>query len=179
MQKIVSKVLSKFGILFDLTKWIILVLVVLILVNVFWLTIFVVDGISMEPTFKDNEIVALNKFYFNNNDPIRGDVVVVRYPGDPVKKKYVKRIVGLPQDNVKISNGKIYINGIQIDEDYLAYDVDSDPNGSWKLKDDEYFLMGDNRPFSNDSRYFGPVEKRFLVGKAIAIIYPRFRDDFQ
>jgi len=162
------------GILFDLCKWVILAAVILILVHKFWFTIFIVDGLSMEPTIHDKELVLLKR-YTNSTSPERGQVVAVKYPGDPDNKKYIKRVVGLPGDKVSIDSGKVYINDALYSENYIPFGVETDPNGSWQLASDEYFLMGDNRPGSNDSRYFGPVEKRFFLGKAETIIYPRLK----
>jgi signal peptidase I len=102
-------------------------------------------------------------------------VVVVRYPGDPDNRKYVKRVIGLPGERLQIFDGKIFINEKILEEYYLPYGVLTEPDKTYTLGENNYFLMGDNRPVSNDSRYFGPVEKRFIVGQATTIIFPRFR----
>lgn len=170
-QKIINRILFGGGLFFDLTKWVIFIAVILILVLKFWVSIFIVDGMSMEPTLHDKELVLLQK---NNSEPERGDIVVVRYPGDPDKKKYVKRVVGMPKEKVEVEEGKVYINDKELEQHYLPFDVTTDQDGLWTLNDKEYFLMGDNRSNSNDSRYFGGVEKRFFWGKAIFILYPRF-----
>lgn len=160
------------GILFDLCKWVILAAVLLIIVHKFWFTIFIVDGLSMEPTIHDKELVMLKRFGSTANAE-RGDVLAVKYPGDPDHKKYIKRVVGLPEDRISIKNAKVYVNNSLLDEKYIPFGVETEPDGEWALSAEEYFLMGDNRPGSNDSRYFGAVEKRFFLGKAITIIYPR------
>lgn len=176
MKDFFNKILFGGGVIFDLTKWIIFIVVVLILINKFWLTIFIVDGLSMEPNLHDKEFVLLKVSAYNSSDPKRGDVVAVRYPGDPEHKKYVKRVIALPNETLAIKNGSVYINGAEILENYLPYGNTTVPAGNWQLKNDEYFLMGDNRINSNDSRYFGAVEKRFLSGQATTIIFPRFRE---
>lgn len=177
MRVFLNKLLFGGGFLFDACKWLILVAVVLILIFRLWLSIFGVDGISMEPNLHDKEFVLLQNNSYNNKEPIRSDIVAVRYPGDPENKKYVKRVVGLPGEKVEIIDGHVNVNGKILQEDYLPFDTTTDPaiNGknSWTLKANEYFLMGDNRPFSNDCRYFGPVEKRFLLGKALFVVFPR------
>ncbi len=175
MSSFFNKILFGGGVIFDLTKWIILLVVLIILINKFWITIFIVDGISMEPNLHDKELVMLNVSSYNSAEPKRGDVVVVKYPGDPDHRKYVKRVIGLPGEKIALVNGGVYINGKLLEEYYLPYGITSDPDQTWQLSSKEYFLMGDNRPNSNDSRYFGAVEKRFIVGKAITIIFPRFR----
>ena len=177
MSNFFSKLLYGGGIVFDLFKWIILVIVVLVLVNKFLITIFFVDGLSMFPTLKDKELVLLQKnSYSGAGNPQRGDIVAVKYPGDPDHKRYVKRVVGLPGDKVSVVSGRVYINDQALSEDYLVPGLVTEPDGQWQIPDGSYFLMGDNRPGSNDSRYFGPVEKRFISGHAIAVIFPRAKN---
>lgn len=169
------KILFGGGVFFDLCKWSILLIVVAVLVTRFWVSVFIVDGASMDPNLADNELVLLSLSAYNKSDPKREDVVVVKYPGDPDHKKYVKRVVGLPGETVSVYRDKVYIDNQLLEEEYLDTTVKTSPDGKWQLKEDEYFLMGDNRPNSNDSRFFGPAEKRFITGKATRLIYPRFR----
>lgn len=161
------------GIVFDLARGVIFVAIILALINTFWLTIFIVDGLSMEPSLHNKEIVILHKNAYSSNNPERGDVVVVQYPGDPEHKRYVKRVVGLPSESIKIAGGKVYTNDRMFRESYLLAGTETESGGDWQLSSEEYFLMGDNRPNSNDSRYFGGVAKRFILGRAVNIIYPR------
>ncbi|OGD64078.1 signal peptidase I [Candidatus Berkelbacteria bacterium RIFOXYA2_FULL_43_10] len=170
-----QKLLYGGGVFFDLTKWLILVVVALIIVNKFWFTIFIVDGESMEPNFHDRELVLLNKNYLRGSAlPARGDAVVVQYPGDPEHKRYVKRVIALPGESIEVGYDLVAVNGKRLTESYIPYGTNMEPEGNWQLRSDQYFLMGDNRENSNDSRYFGPVERRFFIGRAAAIIYPRF-----
>jgi signal peptidase I len=175
MNSFFNKILFGGGVLFDLCKWVILFVVVVILIVKFWFTFFIVDGISMEPNLHDKEIVLLKVSAYNSADPKRGDVVAVKYPGDPEHKKYVKRVVGLPGEKIEIKNDQVYIDGKLDVEEFLPYGTQTRPDKAWQLSSIEYFLMGDNRPGSNDSRYFGPVEKRFITGEATTIVFPRFR----
>lgn len=175
-QSFFHKLLYGGGVFFDLTKWIIFIIVILVLVNSFWITVFIVDGESMEPNLHNREIVLLKKNGMAGTfDPQRGDVVVTQYPGDPENKRYVKRTIGLPGETVKIADGKVYVNGQLLKERYLAYNLITEPSGTWTMGPNEYFLCGDNRPNSNDSRYFGAVEKRFITGRALIIMFPRMR----
>lgn len=176
LQNFFNKILFGGGVLFDLCKWVIFLAVIIILISKFWFTVFIVDGMSMEPNLHDKELVSLRVNSYITATPQRGDVVVVRYPGDPEHRKYVKRVIGLPGEKVEIKNGAVFIDGVEFLEFYIPFGVLTEPNKSLALSDKEYFLMGDNRPNSNDSRYFGAVEKRFIVGKATTIIYPRFKD---
>lgn len=174
MNSFINKLLFGGGIVFDLLKWVILLAVVMILIFEFWLSIFVVDGLSMYPVLNDKEVMVLQRNSYNSKNPVRGDIVGVKYPGDPVHKKYLKRVVGLPGETLSIQDNKVYINGKVLEENYLPFNAATVPDQTVKLGSDHYFLMGDNRPNSNDSRFFGPVEKRFIEGKALVIIYPRF-----
>lgn len=177
MREIIRKIIFGEGVLFDLTKWLIFFVVILLLIQSFLLSIFIVDGFSMEPNLRDREAAILlkNGFIDSKRPPGRGDVVVVRYPGDPEHKKYVKRVIGLPNEKLEIKASKVYINDQVLPERYLPVGVSTAPAGLWQMGEFEYFLMGDNRTLSNDSRYFGPVERRFFVGRAVFIFFPRLR----
>lgn len=168
-----TKVLYGGGVVFDMAKWLIIVAIILVVINTFWFSIFIVDGVSMEPTILNGQLVLLNKvFYRGDRTPERGETVVVEYPGDPKHKRYVKRVIGLPGEKVVVTNGNVYINGKKLNEPYLAFGTYTDQDGQWELKPGQYFLMGDNRLLSNDCRYFGPVEDRFFIGHADWVIYP-------
>lgn len=167
------------GSIIDLLKVILALIIILILVHFFIGTIFIVSGESMYPNFKDGQLVWSNKIGYLTGQPSRGDSVVVLYPGDPANKKYIKRIVGLPGEKIEISQGAVSISKnnfpMNISEDYLPKGTLTEPDGNWTLKDNEYFLMGDNRPNSNDSRFFGPVERRFIFGHATLTLWPEFK----
>lgn len=172
------------GAAIDLAKVMIILAIVVVLVYFFIGTIFIVSGESMVPTFQDGEVVWSNKIGYLTGKPKRGDSVVVLYPGDPGNKKYIKRAIGLPNETVTIKDGKVYIKNSSnqpvpdnqpLLEAYLDSSVVTEPDGSWNLKSNEYFLMGDNRPNSNDSRYFGPVEQRFIFGHATLILWPKLK----
>jgi signal peptidase I len=168
-----AKLLYGGGVVYDMAKWLIIVAIILSMVNAYWYSIFIVDGVSMEPTILNGQLVLLNKvFYRSAREPERGESVVVEYPGDPQHKRYVKRVVGLPGEKVAVSNGNVYINLKKLTEPYLAFGTYTDQDGQWELKSNQFFLMGDNRLLSNDCRYFGPVEKRFFVGRASWVVYP-------
>ncbi|MEI8143791.1 MAG: signal peptidase I [Candidatus Berkelbacteria bacterium] len=170
----IYKILFGGGVIFDLSKWIIFVGLLIVIVNTFSVSIFVVDGQSMEPNYHDKEIVLWNKAVYSKDDPQRLDVVVMQYPGN-TKYRYVKRVIGLPSETLSIQGGKVYIDGKVLSERYIPFGYETAPDKTWKLHNDEFFLMGDNRPGSNDSRFFGPVDRRFIEGKSLAIIFPRFR----
>lgn len=165
--------------LFELTKGIVLVSVGVILVHLFVATIFIVDGVSMKPNFESGEIVVANRWTYQFGSPARGDVVVLRFPGDPDRQKYIKRLIGMPGETVEIKEGTVFINDHQLAEPYLreagrllATAALRADQSRWVLGDEEYFLIGDNRPNSNDSRIWGAAGREFLIGKAVLVIWP-------
>jgi len=171
---ITGKIIYGGGFVFDFARWLVVLAIVLSLLHYFVITIYIVDGVSMDPTLLSGEVGVLNKITYTLGNPERGDVVVVKYPGDPEHKRYVKRVIGLPNEKLTVKDGAVFINDRRLIENYLPSYVTTEKDGSWQLGSDEYFLMGDNRPNSNDSRYFGPVEKRFIIGKTVWILMSRF-----
>jgi signal peptidase I len=172
MNQWVQKLLYATGCAFELARGVIIFAVVLALITVFIATINVVNGASMEPNFHDRQYVIVDKLSYYFRNPYRGEAVIIKFPGDPDKVKYIKRIVGMPGETIKIEDNIVYINNKPLREAYIPSDYLTEPNNEWKLGKNEYFLMGDNRQNSNDSRVFGAVEKRFLIGLAYMVIWP-------
>ncbi len=153
----------------------IVLFIVLILVHLFIGTFIIVDGLSMDPTLKDKEIIIINKL--SRNAPLkRGDIVIFHYPGDS-RKNYIKRVIGLPGEKVVIKDGRLFINGKALKEEYLPpeFITETPDQTEFNINEGEYILLGDNRPGSNDSRYFGRVEQRFIIGTAVFSFYPSFQ----
>ncbi|MBI4023291.1 signal peptidase I [Candidatus Berkelbacteria bacterium] len=158
------------SLLFELGKYAILALEALTLTHSLVLTIKIVDGPSMLPTFSTGDQVIVDRRDWVNPD--QGDAVILRYPGDPDHRQYIKRVVAGPGDTVEIRSGSVRVNGIPIDEPYLAPGTTTVPDVPARvLKADEYFTLGDNRGVSNDSRFFGPVERRYLFGRVLTTLY--------
>jgi signal peptidase I len=131
-----------------------------------------VEGTSMMPTLEDQERVFINKFVYRLEPIERGDVVVFRYPRD-TSKSYIKRIIAVAGDRVKIEDGLVYVNDRQIAEVYVPQmyeDVRSYPETV--VPPHSYFVMGDHRNLSNDSRDFGPVDESYIYGKAVFGYWP-------
>ncbi len=133
---------------------------------------FKVDGSSMLPNLKSDERIMANKLVARFGELKRGDVVVFWYPFDP-SRTYVKRVIGLPSEMIEIRRGYVYINGRRLSEPYLLPSYrDNRDFKPVNVRPAHYYLMGDNREISNDSRYFGQVPQRYILGKAIFIYWP-------
>jgi len=131
-----------------------------------------VEGVSMMPSLEDQERIFVNKFVYRLEPIERGDVVVFRYPPDP-SKSYIKRVIGIAGDHIRIDGGQVYVNGEALDEGYVppAYtDARSYPEST--VPPGCYFVLGDHRSMSSDSREFGPVNQSFIYGKAVFGYWP-------
>lgn len=154
-----------------------ILLILGLLFKIFVIQPFIVDGASMEKNFHNNEMILVNKISYNFNAPKRGDVIIFKAPQRP-EDDYIKRVIGLPGETVKISEGKIYINNRLLDEYYLGSRVQTETYDnqntyfSQTLGTDEYFVLGDNRGNSSDSREWGVLPKKNIIGKAWLVILP-------
>ena len=142
----------------------VLIIIAVILIRTFIITPVRVDGASMDQTLEDGQILLLYKL----SNIGYGDIIVL----DEEKEGeiIIKRIIGMPGDTVSINDNTVYVNGEELEEDY-AYGETSDYE-EITLGDDEYFILGDNRPISKDSRYFGPVKEDEIIGKVIFRLWP-------
>jgi len=131
-----------------------------------------VEGTSMAPRLEDHDRLFINKFVYHITSIERGDVVVFHYPRDPAKS-YIKRVIALPGDKLRIDHGQVWVNGQELAENYVP-DMyrDAKSYGEIVVPDDSYFVMGDHRSISSDSREFGPVERDLIYGKAVFIYWP-------
>lgn len=136
-----------------------------------------VKGVSMEPTFHSGDYIITSKITYKFRKPQRGDVVVFRSPKNP-DIEYIKRIIALPGDTILIEKGEVYINGVRLEETYIAEKTNLWETGYLKegvpaiVPPDHVFVMGDNRPRSSDSREFGPIPISSIIGPAIYRYFP-------
>jgi signal peptidase I len=131
-----------------------------------------VEGTSMAPSLSDQERIFINKFVYHVGVIERGDVVVFWYPLDP-SKSFIKRVVGLPGDMIEIRQGRVFINGKHLDEPYVPAEyMDLSDYAPMRVQPGQYFVMGDHRISSNDSRMFGPVAASYIYGKAVFAYWP-------
>ncbi len=131
-----------------------------------------VEGTSMLPRLEDRDRLFINKFVYHVSAIERGDVVVFHYPRDP-EKSYIKRVIALPGDRLWIDHGEVWLNGKPLREGYVPEDYrDSRSMGEIIVPAESFFMMGDHRSISSDSREFGPVERSLIYGKAVFIYWP-------
>ena len=149
-------------------------LVIALLIITFVVQSFYIPSSSMEPTLVPGDRVLVAKFYYRFTDPQRGDIIVFRYPIDK-RKNLIKRVIGLPGEKIKISNGMIYVNGEPLQGDKFKrtyYDVGFYGEGEKTVPEDSYFVLGDNSENSDDSRFWGYVPRKNILGRAFLIYWP-------
>ncbi len=162
--------------IWDLVRFALITLIIAIGLRVFIAQPFVVSGASMVPTFHDKEYLIVDQLSYRFSEPTRGDVVVFHPPGQPKGIYYIKRVIGLPNETVTITAGLVHISndtspeGFDIAEPYISTEGNNVINK--KLGPDEYFVMGDNRPYSSDSRVWGTLPRDNILGRAFLRLYP-------
>lgn len=163
-----SKLRSIGEFFWEMFKIAVIALAIIIPVRYFLIQPFYVKGASMEPNFYDHEYLIIDEISYRLSGPSRGDIVVFKYPKDP-KQYFIKRVIGLPKEKISIREDGIYVNDQLLNEAYLPEGIETSlPLRGYSelmLADDEFFLLGDNRDQSLDSRVFGPVKKDFIIGR--------------
>ena len=161
-------------------KVVVISLAIILPIRYYLVQPFFVKGASMEPNFEDGDYLLVDELSYRFSVPKRGDVVIFRYPQDP-SQFFIKRIIGLPDETVEIKDNTVTIynkekpEGFVLDETYLAPEQKTFGNTVTKLDDNEYFVLGDNRLQSSDSRRWGMVNKSLITGKAFLRPWPFIR----
>jgi len=161
----------------ELLHIIVVSLAIIVPVRYFLIQPFYVNGASMEPNFHDKEYLIIDELTYRFDDPRRGDIIVFRYPNDP-KQHFIKRVIGLPGERVVVAGGKVRIfdranpQGAILDESSYLDTSATGGDRDVTLGDGEYFLMGDNRAASLDSRIFGPVPRQYITGRVLLRGWP-------
>lgn len=166
-----NKILS---FLWEVTIIVVIALVVIIPLRLYIFQTYYVKGASMEPNFHNYEYLIIDKLTYHRDDPQRGDIVVLHNPQDP-SQSFIKRVIGLPGETVSIQNGKVHINGTELDETpYLAEDVQTIMRGDGVIEvpENSYVVLGDNRKESLDSRYFGAIDRSEIIGRTWLRTWP-------
>ena len=159
----------------ELARFAIIAIIIVIPIRMFIAQPFIVSGSSMVPTFQNGQYLIVDELSYKLETPKRDDIIVFRYPKDP-SKFFIKRIIGLPNETVDIKGSDVYITnaehpeGFKLDQPFV--ENKSENNIHFQLKADEYFVMGDNRSGSSDSRYWGAVPKELLIGRVFLRLFP-------
>lgn len=164
------------GTAWDFITSLIPIFIVVLFIRTFIAQPFIVSGESMYPTLQDKNYLIIDELSYRFTEPTHGDVIVMRYPGDP-KRFFIKRIIGLPGDTISFVNGKVLLskngNPPQIlNEPYYTGMTIAENKSTVTLGVDEYFVMGDNRMYSSDSRAWGVLPKKNIIGRAFLRLYP-------
>lgn len=159
---------SLLGILVDILETLLLSVVLFFLINAVSARIRI-DGSSMEPNLHHGEFVIVSKVNYKLGEPERGDVVVFDFPRN-ITQEYIKRIIGLPGDQIIIKDGQVYVNGEALVEPYLK--MEPQYEGEWVVEENELFVLGDNRNNSSDSHNWGMVPMENVVGEALLVYWP-------
>jgi signal peptidase I len=154
--------------LVDILETLILSVVLFVSINMISARIRV-DGDSMVPTLGTGEYVVVNRLSYRFGSPQQGDIIVFHFPRNPIEE-YIKRVIGLPGDEVEVMNGSVYVNGQLLDEGYL--NVKMNYTGKWIVPEGQLFVLGDNRNNSSDSHDWGTVPMDYVVGKAVLVYWP-------
>jgi signal peptidase I len=160
----------------EILKFVAIAVIIVVPFRIYIAQPFVVDGASMDPTFQTGEYLIVDQLSYHFEQPQRGSVVIFKYPLDTTKY-FIKRIIGLPGETVQIKNGEVTIynkehpEGILLNEPWITLKK-TDENLAVKLIDSQYWVMGDNRIGSSDSRAWGPLPKNLIIGRPIASLFP-------
>ena len=167
-----KKFLSFFG---EIAKIVIIALIIVIPIRYLVFQPFFVKGQSMEPNFADGDYLIIDELSYRFTEPKRGEVIVFKYPNDP-SQRYIKRIIGLPGERIEVNNGKVVVyneEGVGVLEEtgYLPYSL-TPGTVNLTLGEEEYFVLGDNRAASSDSRRWGSLPEGEIIGKAFLRAWP-------
>jgi signal peptidase I len=159
----------------ELLTFALIAIVIVIPIRLFVAKPFIVSGASMEPTFDTGQYLIIDELSYHIGEPARGEVVIFRYPRDP-SQYFIKRIIALPRETLHIHSGKVSVTRVdgttlELDEPYI---INKGNGGDMdvSLGNDQYFVMGDNRPESSDSRIWGPLPRQNMVGRAFLRLLP-------
>lgn len=161
----------------DFMETTVVALSIFVVVYLFFVQPHEIKGNSMEPNFHNNEYILTDKISFKLHEPQRGNVIIFKSPTNQ-EVDYIKRVIGLPGDKVMVQKGYVYVNGTKLDEPYLKDLTRLLPGNSMQegleitVPQNHFFVMGDNRPHSSDSREFGPIDNNLIIGKAFLRYWP-------
>ncbi|MFH0804323.1 MAG: signal peptidase I [Candidatus Zambryskibacteria bacterium] len=159
----------------EFVKYAIVALLIVVPFRIYVAQPYIVEGSSMDPTFKTGDYLIVDQLSKRFEEPQRESVIIIRYPKDP-SKFFIKRLIGFPEETIEIKNGAVTVyneqnkEGIKLNEPYVIFKKNE--NLTVVLKKDEYFVMGDNRAGSSDSRMWGALPKKYIIGRPILRLLP-------
>ncbi|MBI3341882.1 signal peptidase I [Candidatus Curtissbacteria bacterium] len=174
MEEVVENKMNIKGTVKEIIQTAVVSLGIFFFVYVFLVQPHRVKGESMTPNFKDGELLLVEKVSYRIYKPSRGDVIVFKAPGS-ANVDFIKRVIGVPGENVKVENGTVYINDKKLNEPYEKQETRGDININ--LGNNQYFVLGDNRGGSSDSRVFGPIDRNTIEGKAWFVYWPLIKNN--
>lgn len=172
-----EKLLNKaFSFAVEILKIALIALAIVLPIRYFLFQPFIVKGESMAPNFESGDYLIVDEISYRFSTPQRGDVIIFKYPKDE-NQRFIKRVIGVPGETVVVENGQVFITDIRgqevvLDERYLPSDLKTYGDTSTALKENEYFVLGDNRTYSYDSRSWGVVPRENIIGKAFLRLLP-------
>lgn len=155
----------------EIIESIVIAVLLAALIRIFILAPFYIPSGSMIPTLLEGDRIIVSKITYRIKEPQRGDIVVFKYPRD-TSRDYVKRLIGLGGETVALKNSRLYINGQLMPEKYLPAGLRFNDYGPVRVPEGHYLMLGDNRNVSEDSRYWGPLPEKYIIGKALLIYWP-------
>ncbi|HVB62738.1 MAG TPA: signal peptidase I [Ktedonobacteraceae bacterium] len=153
----------------EIVETVALTLIIFVVIH-FAVQSYRISGPSMQPGLQNNEYVLVNKIAYIFHPPERGDIIVFHYPLDTTRD-FIKRVIGLPGDTITVNSNTVWVDGVKLNEPYVSAESNSEGQ-TWKVPQGDYFVMGDNRPISDDSRTWGFVPQSDLVGKVVLLYWP-------
>ncbi|HOV78562.1 MAG TPA: signal peptidase I [Bacillota bacterium] len=170
-QKKVSERADRRSVFSEIFESVAIAVILAVIIRLFVLEPFYIPSGSMEPTLKENDRIIVSKLTYRFQEPKRGDIVVFKYPKDP-RRNFVKRLIAVGGETVALRNSRLYINGQPVQEDYLPQGLRFADYGPVEVPSGSYFMLGDNRNNSDDSRAWGFLPRNLIVGKEIFIYWP-------
>jgi signal peptidase I, bacterial type len=171
-----SAIKSAGGFVWEVAKIVVLAFAIVIPVRYFLFQPFVIQGSSMEPNFYETDYLIVDELSYRFRQPERGEVIVFKYPMDTTKR-FIKRIIGLPGETVEIKNGEVIITTVAgqtmvLNETYIPAKLKAPDMNSDKLEAGQYFVLGDNRPYSSDSQDWGDLPQKYIIGRVELRLWP-------
>lgn len=170
----IKRILAAF---FDFLQSIVVVMAIMVMIYLFVMSPQEINGASMEPNFHNGEYILTNKIWYKFKDPQRGEVIIFKSPRNK-EVDYIKRIIGIPGDRVRLADNTFYVNDQKVEEAYIPEGTPIFPGSFLQesseiiVPENQYFVIGDNRPHSADSREFGPIPFEDIIGKAFVRYWP-------